>query len=332
MPATRLAGLDAVKGLAILMVVAIHAAPVEGDRYQDHFVSGVARLAVPLFLAVSGYLAGLKGISRARFAAYFRKFLKLHVIYSAFYWLLSVLRQGVADDITVKDVLLRFGAGAYAGQYYFAILVQTYFVAAFLLPSRFWQRWWVLPASALAAVAGTILLAVTFDASEPAPALALLARLRAEPVWLWFFYFALGATLGARDADRTALGAPPLLAPALTATCAGVAIATLGVPALVSADFAVAFPYSRLPIFLGSTLLVIALPLLARAPDPSPLVRLGRESFAVFVFNPALLMLLVDLLGKPEHPWSSWGYVAITACGCLLIATFLRRRAPWLLP
>jgi surface polysaccharide O-acyltransferase-like enzyme len=331
-PQPRLAGLDAVKGLAILMVVAIHAAPVEHDGYQDHFVSGVARLAVPLFLAVSGYLAGLKGISRARFAAYFRKFLKLHVVYSAFYWLLSVLRQGIADDITVKDVLLRFGAGAYPGQYYFAILVQTYFAAGYLLPSRFWQRPWILPASALAAVAGTFLLAVEFEAADPAPALALLARLRGEPVWLWFFYFALGATLGARDADRAASGAPPPLAPALAASCAGLAIATVGVPALVSADFAAAFPYSRLPIFLGSTLLVIALPVLTRAPDPSPLVRLGRESFAVFVFNPALLMLLMDLLGKPEHPWSSWGYVAVTACGCLLIATFLRRRAPWLLP
>ena len=207
---TRLAGLDAVKGLAILMVVAIHAAPVEGDGYQDHFVSGVARLAVPLFLAISGYLAGLKGTSRARFAAYFRKFLKLHLVYAVFYWLLSMLRDGVADDITLNDVLLRFGAGAYPGQYYFAILVQTYFVAAFLLPSGFWRRCWVLPASALTAVAGTILLAVEFYASEPAPALALLARLRDAPVWLWFFYFALGATLGARNADRTASGAPPL--------------------------------------------------------------------------------------------------------------------------
>ena len=167
---TRLSGLDAVKGLAILMVVFIHAAPVERDAYQDHFVNGAARLAVPLFLAVSGYLAGLKGSSRARFAAYFRKFLKLHIVYSAFYWLLSVLRDGIADDITLKDVLLRFGAGAYAGQYYFAILVQTYFVAAFLLPSRFWRRWWVLPASALTAVAGTFLLAVEFEAADPAPA------------------------------------------------------------------------------------------------------------------------------------------------------------------
>ena len=192
--------------------------------------------------------------------------------------------------------------------------------------------WWVLPASALAAVAGTILLAVAFDASEPAPALALLARLRGEPVWLWFFYFALGATLGARSADRAASGAPLPLAPALAATCAGLAIATLGVPTVASADFANAFPYSRLPIFLGCTLLVIALPVLARAPDALPFVRLGRESFGVFVFNPALLMLLVDLLGRPEHPWSSWGYVAITACGCLLLATLLRRRAPWLLP
>jgi surface polysaccharide O-acyltransferase-like enzyme len=331
-PLPRLAGLDAVKGLAILMVVVIHAAPVERDAYQDHFVNGMARLAVPLFLAISGYLAGLKGTSRARFAAYFRKFLKLHVIYSAFYWLLSVLRQGVADDITVKDVLLRFGAGAYAGQYYFAILVQTYFVAAFLLPGRFWQRWWVLPASALTAVAGTILLAIEFDASEPAPALALLARLRGEPVWLWFFYFALGATLGAREAERSASGALPSRLPALAGACGGVAIATLGMPAVVGDSFALAFPYSRLPIFLGSTLLVLALPVLARAPDPPALIRLGRESFGIFVFNPALLMLLVNLLGKPEHPWSSWGYVAITACGCLLIAAFLRRRAPGLLP
>ena len=120
--------------------------------------------------------------------------------------------------------------------------------------------------------------------------------------------------------------------PALAAACGGVAIATLGMPAVVGDAFALAFPYSRLPIFLGATLLVLALPVLARVPDPPPLRRLGRESFAVFVFNPALLILLVGMLGRPEHPWSSWGYVAIAACGCLLLATFLRRHAPWLLP
>jgi surface polysaccharide O-acyltransferase-like enzyme len=328
----RLAGLDAVKGVAIVMVVTIHAAPLDGGGYHDHIVNGLARLAVPLFLVVSGYLAGLKGASRGKLAGSFWKFLRLHVIYAAFYWLISLLHHGPGEAITLKSVLLRFGAGGYPGQYYFAILVQTYFVAAFLLPDRFWRHAWVLPVSALAAVAGTGVLAVDFEAADPAPWIATLARPRANPVWLWFVYFALGASLGARKTARQPAGTPaPSLRAALALTATGVAVATLTAPDLVSAEFALAFPYSRLPIFLGAALVALALPALAHAPAPRPLVRLGRDSFAVFVFNPALLMALELLIGRAPSPWTSWAYAAFAVCGGLLLATVLRRHAPSLL-
>jgi peptidoglycan/LPS O-acetylase OafA/YrhL len=327
----RLTGLDAVKGLAILSVVLIHAAPAGGGGYRDHVVDGVARLAVPVFLAVSGYLAGRTGWSRAKLAGYFWKFLRLHVTYGAFYWMLSILRDGLADRIGLKDVLRSFGAGGYPGQYYFAILVQTYFVAAFLLPRGFWRRTWSLPVSALAMIAGTVLLAAAFHSESPPALLALLARPRGNPVWLWFFYFALGAALGDRDAAGSPAGWLRSPSVALALVVAGVGIAAVGAPSLASAAFARDFPYSRLPIFVGATLVALALPALARLPAPRPLTRLGRESFAIFVFNPALLAGLAALLGPPASPWISWGRVAIAACGGLLIATVLRRRAPWLL-
>ena len=65
---SRLAGLDALKGVSILMVVLIHAVPEGPDWYQDHVVNGIARLAVPSFLIVTGFLNGLMGSSRAKLA------------------------------------------------------------------------------------------------------------------------------------------------------------------------------------------------------------------------------------------------------------------------
>ena len=327
--ASRLSGLDAVKGLAIIAVVLIHAAPPEAPVYRDHVVNGAARLAVPAFLAVTGYLAGLQGWPRRRLAGYFWKFLRLHLIYSAFYCLLATLWGGIPADLTLKAALLRFGAGGYPGQFYFVILVQSLFVSAFLLPDRFWRNPWVVPGSAGIAVAGTMLLAAGFEATAPHPALALLARLRGNPVWLWFVYFSLGAALGANGTRLH--GLTRRRGPALAALALGIAIASAGDPTAMSGAFAASFPYLRLSIFLGSVLAIIALPALARAKMPRWLVALGRESFGVFVFNPAWLDLLNAGFGRPDSLGDSWLYAATATAGSYAIAKALRRLAPWLL-
>ncbi len=327
--AARLSGLDGIKGLAIIAVVVIHAAPTDSPLYLDHVVNGAARLAVPAFLAVTGYLAGLRGWLRPRLAGYFWKFLRLHLIYGAFYWLLSAPWGADSVDLTLREALLRFGAGGYPGQYYFAILVQILFASAFLLPDRFWRKLWIVPASAAIAVAGTMLLAAAVEAPAPGTALALLARLRGNPVWLWFVYFSLGAALGAHSTrlpERIRR-----LGPALVALALGVAIASAGVPSAMSDAFAASFPYLRLPIFLGSLGLIFALPTLARAEMPRWLVALGRESFGVFVFNPALLTLLNAGFGPSDSFGNSWLHAGIATAGSYAIAKGLRRFAPWLL-
>ena len=57
-PGARLAGLDILKALAALTVVGIHAAPQAGAFYLEHVNGGLLRLGVPIFLGISGYLAG----------------------------------------------------------------------------------------------------------------------------------------------------------------------------------------------------------------------------------------------------------------------------------
>ncbi len=77
--------------------------------------------------------------------------------------------------------------------------------------------------------------------------------------------------------------------------------------------------------------MIIALPALARAKMPRWLVALGRESFGVFVFNPAALDLLNAGFGRPDSLGDSWLYAGIATAGSYAIAKALRRLAPWLL-
>ncbi len=324
----RLPGLDELKGLAIIAVVMIHATPDGAVAYRDHFIQGIPRLAVPLFLIVTGYLAGFRDTPRARLAGYFRKILALHVFYGAFYWGVSLLRDGVPDALTWKAALLHFWTGSYMGQFYLVVLVQVFFVAGIALPERAWRSGTAVGVSALAAVAGIAGLEV-HAAGGAGPALEWLGRARENPVWLWFYPFSLGGFLGAEQRRAEEGGVAPGLAwPLGLALASGLVVSGA---ALLDSNGPI-LPYARMSILVGTTLLALAVPGLARRQASAPLRRLGRETFGIYVLNPAILALLYALAGRPEHAAVSWLYAAATVAMGFGASLVLRRIAPWLFP
>jgi surface polysaccharide O-acyltransferase-like enzyme len=332
-PDTRLAGLDAVKAVAISLVVLIHAAPPRPAWYQEHVIEGAARLGVPAFLLVTGFLAGSRSWSRRRLLLGCGRFLRLHVLWSLFYWGVSVLRDGPPERLTWKSALLHFGEGSWAGQFYFVVVVQIFLLAA-LLPEAAWRQPVVVAASAAAALAGMALL----GAGTSLGAELGLGEWAARPltagsaVWHWFYYFSLGAWLGetARDPVRRLPSLPGWGTAALIG--AGVLIAAAAWPGSATAPAPGLAPYARLPILLGATLVGLALPSLASRAAPRALLRLGAETFGVFVLNPAILSLWNGLAGAATSLPGSWLRAAATVAVAAPVASLLRRRAGWLLP
>jgi peptidoglycan/LPS O-acetylase OafA/YrhL len=327
----RLLGLDALKALAILGVVAIHASPVEASAYQRHVAGGVLRLAVPAFLIVTGFLAGSKQTGRARFAAYFRRFLGLHVAYGLFYWLVEIVRTRRLEAPGLKGALLHFGEAAWPGQFYFVILIQLFFLAAFVLPPSFWRSPAWVWASALAAVAGIAALPCLREIPDAGAASHLVRGVAGSGsgIWLWLYYFALGGILG----DRARGGRLPAALCDRRVAWGLVALAA----SLVALDWPrwgdpLVDPYARASVWTGASLVGLAVPALAGGSPPRGLQRLGAASFGVFVLNPALLFALQAVFGVARDPWTSWGMVAAVALIAVPLTEQLRRRAPALVP
>jgi len=327
---TRMPGLDGLKAIAIIFVVMIHAAPLHSGWYERYITQGVARLAVPVFLIITGYLTGFKAKGRPALAVRFRRFLWLQLFYGAFYWAFG-LRHGFPDHLTLRAALLHFWAGSYPGQYYLVILVQLFFVTAFLLPTAFWRSRISLVLSALGVVAGTVLL-WSYGAPNRSPLLAILDRGQDNSIWLWLFYFTLGGYLGSRLRDGSLASWSNRWGPALASMGLAITLILVDGALHAQANHDMAFPYTRLSVLVAATLVGLAVPTLAHWRAPGELQQLGRHSFAIFVFNPAVLGIFLDLYGRASQVWSSLIYVACILLVSLGIGVVLQKRAPLLLP
>jgi peptidoglycan/LPS O-acetylase OafA/YrhL len=328
-PTPRLHGLDVLKGVAIVGVVAIHTPPSDAPEYRALVLEGVARLAVPLFLVISGFLVGSRPPSRERASAYFWKFVRLHLLYGACYWLLDPLRGVPWAPITPKVALMHFAAFSFPGQFYLFALLQIYFALAFLVPERAWGRAPLLLASAALAIATIVFLSSAPGASGAPTLSGVLASQAEGTAFLWLFPFCLGIWIGRR------VGAGDLLpGAALGLALAGLAacVAALDLPRTDGAGYPDRFAYARWSIGTGTVLLAFALPVASRRLRLAPLEALGRESFGIFVLNPLITGVLKLHAVHAVDVWDSLLFLAVTLAIAYPLSRCLRRVVPFALP
>jgi surface polysaccharide O-acyltransferase-like enzyme len=178
-----------------------------------------------------------------------------------------------------------------------------------------------------------IALAVCFGVREGALFANLPSPLRAFAgdkllVWLWLYDFALGAWVGSQMRRRAESPPSTLWAAALVALA--VAIATFGVPLPGDAANPRDYAYQRPRIYLAITLLALALPSIARMRFGRWLPSLGRDSFGIFVLNPAVLTVLFAAFGAPSVPAASLLFAFATLITCQPLARQMRLRLPWI--
>jgi fucose 4-O-acetylase-like acetyltransferase len=311
-------------------VVLIHSAPSDAPAWERHVISGVARLAVPLFLVITGFLIGRNQPPREKLAGYFWTFLRLHLLWGAFYWALEPLGLQEAQDLTVKNALMQFAAFSYAGQFYLVVLVQIYFLFGFFVPERMRTSPGLLAGSLLLAAGCVAFLAASVSSGSAAPLPWILAGHAESTPVVWSFAFTAGIWMGARPAaSRLArLGAlPGLLLVGLAA-----AVTALDLPATDGADYVKRFPYARWSVLIGTALLAAALPWASRHLRLGPLASLGRESFGIFVLNPVILLVLTRQLGDAATLSQSLLYAAATLAIGFAVTRLLLRRVPFALP
>lgn len=122
---------DFLRGLSILMVVAIHTFKMSGmdSAYGIWLVCSrqIFNIAVPLFLAISGYFLGKKNFDNVQQVSYFwkRQIPKVYVpmlIWSIPYFCISLYSGGAF----FKNLVLLF-IGGYSIYYFIFVIVQCYF-------------------------------------------------------------------------------------------------------------------------------------------------------------------------------------------------------------
>jgi peptidoglycan/LPS O-acetylase OafA/YrhL len=128
---------------------------------------------------------------------------------------------------------------------------------------------------------------------------------------------------------RGAEWAPSTLSTSLLVALA-VAIAMFGVPLPGDAANPMDYAYQRPRIYLATTLVALALPSIARIRFGRWLPSLGRDSFGIFVLNPAILTVLFATLGAPDEPTVSLLLAGATLAISQPLARQMRRRLPWL--
>ena len=185
---------DQIRGVAIIAVVAIHASSASGTFPTEsaNFQFGMALrqlidFAVPMFLAVAGYFAGLKPIAspvdfvRSRFL----RILPPYLFWTAVYVL--VLKRGDLFSLTAlaRDVIAGTGIGI---GYFVIVLLQMVVLTPIIdrIKSR-WLHILIMITGTILGLATTYLLQVILDGSS-------LSRFPfyALPFFVWYPFYHLG--------------------------------------------------------------------------------------------------------------------------------------------
>lgn len=121
---------DALRGIAILMVVAIHTFNAcEFDSFINIGIVGMREFfnsAVPLFLAISGFFIGKKDFgSKGQVLEFWKKQIP-KVYIPVLLWSLPYLIQSIRGDHPILNSILLFLFCGYSIYYFIALIIQCY--------------------------------------------------------------------------------------------------------------------------------------------------------------------------------------------------------------
>lgn len=122
----RIAYFDFLRGIAILMVVAIHTFSLNSATDSSIAVRQILNIAVPLFLAISGFFLSNKDLSSRKEYLFFLKKQIPRVYIPCFIWSLPLyfLALYLGGSIMVNTIYLLFcGFSIY---YFIALIIQYY--------------------------------------------------------------------------------------------------------------------------------------------------------------------------------------------------------------
>lgn len=127
---------DALRGIAILMVVAIHTfIASEFDNYQSICAISmreICNVAVPLFLAISGFFIGQKNFDNnsQTFKFWRRQIPKVYV--PTLFWSIPYLALAVFHQQSLLKNILVFLLCGYSIYYFIALIIQCYLLLPFI--------------------------------------------------------------------------------------------------------------------------------------------------------------------------------------------------------
>ncbi len=287
---TRDGAIDTMRGIAILMVIGIHALQQPLDASWKIAFDAFLRPCVPIFLFASGYLTGLSGrvpVTKRLVATV----IPYAIAFVAAYIYMALMNP--AMDHRITTTVARFGL-AYVFVYYY---VFVYIGCTLLL----WLVLWFatrVPEQSEQRLQVLLLIAIAFGlitGSYLDPALArfglsdsVIEEFRMRDIPFWFAFAALGMLLARASIRDVLLDMLPTLAVATTLAYAiytAVRMAAIGDAAAY--DSTAFFGYAA----------ALSVLLLASRIDVPLLATLGAGSYFIYLWHIFVIMALRDLGG-----------------------------------
>lgn len=326
---SRLLGGDAVRALAMIAVVCIHAS-AWGPRHPFATVSMLARFSVPAFMVLTGVVLAYQHAGHLG-----PHFMRRRLGRSVLPWLvwapMFVLFDFVTGALTPSGAAVGNFLTQGAGHLWFLLLIPQLYVLFMLWPRR--HRWAI---AALALLLQTALCLLRIYLVLPGWQEQVMLTYSSEIFPFWIGYFALGVALGGSLRQPGALRRAATvwrvqLAGAAALGTAGGAylLLTLQYPGAPYAHSFLrgtgAFLNPVLPLLVCSVcaLLALTLPLVMRRWRPvlRAVSVLSEQSLGIYIVHPILLFLFAMYV---MQPWlAEGGTMARVAAALLIVLTLL---------
>ncbi len=314
--------IDTMRGVAIIMVIAIHSLPkIEGAALVTA-IDAILRPCVPLFLFVSGYLtAHAQAVPLTRRIK--RALGPYTIAFVAAYLFMAV--QNPAMDHRPFVIVARYGL-AYVFVYYYVFVyvgctVLLWLVFAAVGSADDGRR------ARLLLLSLTILIGVFFGAyldpllQRLGASNSLIEEARMRDLPFWFGFVVLGVIVGSVGAQATLRDLRyPLAAATIVAYAAYASIRIAGIGD--AAD------YDSIAFFLYSALLCLTM--LSFALDWPGLAVLGAGSYFIYLWHIFPIMLLREWPGLQQQAVASFAvkFTVALATSALFVVAIRRARAP----